>query len=57
MGRNKHEVKFTCGSCRRKIFLTDGKSLNKRNSIVCPHCGSKNKVVRKKNGKTKLCCD
>lgn len=56
MGRKKSEAKVVCQSskCGKVIFLTDGKSLKKKKDIECPHCGIKNKVVIKKNGKIRL---
>ncbi len=56
MGRKKSEAKVVCrnSECGKVIFLTDGKSLKKKKAIKCPHCGAKNRVVVKKNGKIKI---
>ena len=56
MGRKKSEAKVTCknSECGKVIFLTDGKSLKKKRSILCPHCGVKNKVQVKKNGRIRI---
>ena len=58
MGRKKSEAKIFCRNpkCGKVIFLTDGKSLKKKKTIECFHCGARNKVIVKKNGKIQITC-
>ena len=56
MGRKKSEAKVVCRNpeCGKVIFLTDGRSLKKKRFVLCPHCGVKNQVIVKTNGKIKI---
>jgi DNA-directed RNA polymerase subunit RPC12/RpoP len=43
-------MRLECQGCQKRLILKDG-SLDKKRMIECPHCGFRNVVEKRKNGK------